>query len=361
MGVYSSDLVISRDGSVAFTSALAGPGADDDRAIFYEDDGTLKILVRTGDQAPGLSPGVTFSSLRLLSAGQPAVFAVLSGPGISGSNNTAIYSLSDGSLELIASEGAPAAFAGSGVNFGNFGGFPRGNENGQFVAFNLLSNTSGIPPTISSLIFGDSEGVEAVATDGSPAPGAGLGVTFNLSSFFSRGFKLNNAGGSAFQATLSSGSGIFSNAGGSLQAIALEGTTAPGTPLGTTFEPFNSTRLSLNDEGDISFDADLSGDSREGVFASSDGVVRNVARAGVSVPGSFGFARFSFFRSQVINANGQVALFACLENGPGLSIVSPDNDTSILAENADHVLQTVVRENQPRSRGAPITVSCSTI
>ena len=345
-GGFFGDLVISRDGSVAFTSGLAGPGSGGDRAIFYEDDGTLEILARRGDQAPGLSPGVTFSGLNILSAGQPAMFALLTGPGISGSNNTAIYSLSDGSLELIASEGAPAAFAGSGVNFDSFFG-TRANENGQFIAFNLLSNTSGTPSTISSVIFGDSEGVEAVATAGSPAPGAGLGVTFNLSSIFSDGSALNNAGGSAFQATLSSGSGIFSNAGGSLQAIALEGTTAPGTPLGTTFEPFAFTRLSLNDEGDISFVAGLSGGSRAGVFASSDGVVRNVAREGASVPESFGFLRFgaSFF-GQAINGNGQVALVTQLENAPGLTFVTSLNDTEMLFENADQVLQQVVNENQ---------------
>ena len=343
-GGFLGDFVISRDGSVAFTSGLEGPGSGGDDAIFYEDDGTLKILARTGDQAPGLSPGVTFLRLNILSAGQPLMRASLTGPGISDSNNQAIYSLSDGSLELIASSGAPAAFAGSGVNFGPYFG-TRANENGQFIAFNRLIKR-GFPSTRGSVIFGDSEGVEAVATTGSPAPGAGLGVTFNFSTIFSDGSALNNAGDSAIQATLSSGSGIFSNAGGSLQAIALEGTTAPGTPLGTTYEPFTFTGLSLNDQGDISFAADLSGGSRAGVFASSDGVVRNVARAGASVPGGFGILRFGEFGDQVINAKGQVALVTELENAPGLTLVTSLNDTEILFENADHVLQPVARENQ---------------
>ena len=79
-----------------------------------------------------------------------------------------------------------------------------------------------------------------VARSGSQAPGTPSGV--NFSDFLCRSPVLNNAGQTAFYATLTGSGvdstndqGIWSEGSGSLALVARSGSQAPGTPSGVNF------------------------------------------------------------------------------------------------------------------------------
>src|SRR5262245_9418962 len=56
-------LGIDRDGHVAFEALLAGPNVSAfEEGIWIERGGALTLVMRHGDQAPGLAPGVTFAT-----------------------------------------------------------------------------------------------------------------------------------------------------------------------------------------------------------------------------------------------------------------------------------------------------------
>src|SRR5262244_663195 len=79
-------LGIDRDGHVAFEAFLAGPNvAAFEEGIWIECGGALTLVMRHGDQARGLAPGVTFATSPLLplapdiGAGRTAFRSLLSG------------------------------------------------------------------------------------------------------------------------------------------------------------------------------------------------------------------------------------------------------------------------------------------
>src|SRR4030095_4353564 len=71
--------------------------------------GTLWLIARKGDAAPGLPNGATFVAFKQLvlpnDAG-PAVLATVKGPGISGANNLGLWAAGGpGALELVSRKG----------------------------------------------------------------------------------------------------------------------------------------------------------------------------------------------------------------------------------------------------------------
>jgi hypothetical protein len=146
-GVFASfgDPVLDADGDVAFMARLAGGvggvTAGTSQGVWADVDGTLTLIARQGDDAPGLDPGVHFASFRQLvlpdDAG-PAVLATVKGPGISGANDLGLWSADEsGELSLVVREGdAVTVGAGSATlkSFSIFGGTPLSRGQSRHVA-----------------------------------------------------------------------------------------------------------------------------------------------------------------------------------------------------------------------------------
>ena len=98
--------VINNAGPIAFSSFIEGPGVVGlPRAILSDRSGSLGLVVRTGDHAPGTPAGVNYSSPSnpvLNNAGQIAFVGKLSGPGVSGANSFGIWSEGSGTMALVA-------------------------------------------------------------------------------------------------------------------------------------------------------------------------------------------------------------------------------------------------------------------
>lgn len=150
-GSFPSSPVIDGMGNIAFFSSLAGVGVDEtnNAAIYFERDGALTEVAREGNQAPNANPGVVFSSLLLDSPainaeGQLAFGSILSGTGVDGTNDSAIYTDKDGTLSEVAREGDQAPGGEPGIFFSNlFSNAPVINAEGQ-TAFAGLVNGPGI-------------------------------------------------------------------------------------------------------------------------------------------------------------------------------------------------------------------------
>lgn len=111
------DTRINSAGQIAFRSVLGGiPGAGEsgvttlnDFGIWSDVGGSLELVVRENDPAPGTGDGVLFDAIlapTLNASGQMAFMTDLRGTGISAANNTAIWFKSPGeALQLIAREG----------------------------------------------------------------------------------------------------------------------------------------------------------------------------------------------------------------------------------------------------------------
>lgn len=105
--------VLNATGQLAFRASLNGTGVDNsnDNGIYREISGTLTEVAREGNQAPDAAPGVTWSALfapSINAEGQIAFAALLAGPGVDSSNNTAIYATdADGVLVEVVRTGNP--------------------------------------------------------------------------------------------------------------------------------------------------------------------------------------------------------------------------------------------------------------
>ncbi len=116
--------------------------------IWSDRSGAIAPVIQEGDQAPGLPNGVQFGNFFeehplpvFNSADQIAFLAELNGPGISASNNFSIWSEGSGSLEIVARTGDHAPGTPTDVEFSSFGVYdeffllpPSINSEGQ-VAF----------------------------------------------------------------------------------------------------------------------------------------------------------------------------------------------------------------------------------
>lgn len=117
---------INATGNVAFRGWIAGPGIDssNDNGIWTNVGGAALTLVAregTAELGPNVEAGVTFKYFAkplLNSSGDTAFFATLQGPGIDTSNEEGLWMRRrDGTLHLIARDGASVPDAGDGVNF----------------------------------------------------------------------------------------------------------------------------------------------------------------------------------------------------------------------------------------------------
>jgi hypothetical protein len=336
-------------GQTAFIASLIGPGVNstNDSGIWSEGSGTLALVARLGDQAPGAASGVNFNELfgpTLNDAGQTAFYASLIGSGVSSLNNRGIWSEGSGTLALVARSGSQAPGAGSGVNFNDFAG-PAFNGTGQ-TAFYASLIGSGVDGTNDLGVWSGRSGMVTLrARSGSQAPGMAEGVFF--SSFSAPA--LNSNGQTAFRATLTGSSvsgmnnqGIWSETSGALAPVVRSGSQAAGAANGVNYSAFDAPVL--NDNGRTAFRATLTGSgvdgtNDQGIWSEGLGSMALVAREGGHAPGTPSGVSFNDFTHPVLNAPGLVAFSAGLR-GNG---VTASNNRGIWATDVNGLLRLIVR------------------
>ena len=112
-------LWLNAAGQIAFGAYISGSGISE-QGIWSGGSGSLALVTRTGSQAPGTPSGVNYSFFNspvLNDAGQTAFRAYISGSGVTGANDQGIWSEGSGSLALVARERNQAPGTPSGVMY----------------------------------------------------------------------------------------------------------------------------------------------------------------------------------------------------------------------------------------------------
>ncbi len=347
-------LTVNNMGDTAFVAQLYGASVDstNNQAIYYESDGELRLLARTGSSPSSADPSVYFRELfgpTFNDDRKIAFRGFLEGEGVKFNNDRGIYvSTDDQPLQLVVRSGEIAPSSMEGVEspylyiFG-----PTINESGD-VAFLSRLSRGGIGEPLNSGVFIESDGIirsVAQTTDVAPIPDSQ--ATFGYIQASSR---INDLGHVAFRASLIEDErigqidqGIFSTAGGTLHLVARAGDPVPDLDTSVSFSFFDRTPV-INDADQIFFEAVLSGptvnDSNDrAAFLVSDRMSQLVVREGDIVPGAGPDVRFSRFFSGRFNDLGQAAFVADIV-GPGLN--APTN-RGLFATDASGNVFTIAR------------------
>jgi hypothetical protein len=385
---------IDEVGRIKVDADLAGPGVteDNDHAVWLEETGSLRLLVRAGDLAPGMPPGVTFENVRFAiqnDAGGIAFQTQHQGIGFPASTRSAVWTELGGTLTRVMMDGDPVpgypsnyvARVNQGMLTNNNGEVAfRGNADDTGVINNdrivIFSNSGGalnvaLPSPFgrsfgsSSFVFSEAGHVIAsvvfsihtnrtgmmtvVAGENEPAPGTPSGVTFFT---FSDRPVINALDQIAFTASLhntpdppNDSSGIWSEGRGQgLELVVRAGNAAPG--LGGIF--FGAlTQPVINKEGIIAFNANLRGPgvtaaNQATIWSGELGDLKLIARAGDAAPGVADGAMFQSFSRPHLNGNGMTSITALL-TGPG---VNASNNEGIWAQKGNGDLVLIARLGQ---------------
>jgi hypothetical protein len=174
------NITFNNAGQITFLTSAHGPTSGTAFGIWSDRSGDLELVVRFGDQAPGLPAGVNFSSvsvfdhthsLAMNDAGQIALLSHLTGPGVNSTNNESVWSERTGSLALVAREGSQAPGMPDGTNFGDQFRYLVQNNAGQIAftdvnARGVWSDVSGKLELIASgLPSNSSVGINNIAVN----------------------------------------------------------------------------------------------------------------------------------------------------------------------------------------------------
>lgn len=283
---------INNAGQTAFFAFLTGTGVttSNNAGLWSGGPGSLALKARTGSQAPGVADGVNFAGLTspaLNGGGKIAFRGTLAGAAVTSANDSGIWSEGSGSVALVAREGNQAPGAPSGAHFFSFDP-PVFNDAGH-TAFTASLTGGGVSPGSNQGIWLEQSGnLALVARTGAQAPGAPAGANFNSFSFrrSMNSPALNDAGQVAFLGFLA-GEAVTSNNDLGLWATDVAGTlrlvfrkgdalkVAPGdfrtvSGLGFAYNTGNGDgRASgFNDRGQIAFRASFT-DGSQGLFVTT--------------------------------------------------------------------------------------------
>lgn len=380
--VAFGDPVISDTGETSFVGYLFSPDVDDSKNCgiwLYASDGDLRLVARSGTQAPGVAAGVNFSNLYtpvMSDAGQIAFLADLD----SHDPASGIWSSRDNDrLSLIVFSEDQAGNVDEGATFLTIGGIVLNNA-GQ-IAFRGDLSFEKMLQSIKESKLSEAElqksvdrelwnsknsvgiwsirrpqGLGLVVRSGDRAPGTGDGVKFS-------GFDaptINSRGQIAFRGNITGNQVNDSNDRGiwveglktGLRLVARTGDHTPTTDERVFFSDFETVdyhegfNLALNGDGQIAFVARLAG---KGVNRFNDLSICSqldgddltlIARSGSHAPSCDDYVQFSGFRFIVMNGNGQVAFLGGLI-GPG---VDESNNWGLWAQDTSGNLTLIARE-----------------
>ena len=281
---------ISGSGRVAFQADLQGPGVvsfTNDLGIWSQDEGGLKLLARTGDQAPGLPAGANFAGFTdnrtgyFTNSGGPLSFYATF------KRNDATYGSgiwterTPGNLELVVQTGQTAPTVADGLFFAGFRGVTTGPLG--HTAFTAAANSSGVDDLYDGgtlWVENGHGGLRLVASGGQLAIGG------SNPQFFA-GFEtpaVDAAGHVASRAILNplnpgplsgTDSVWYERPDGAFEILAIAGAHAPGLPADATFRQFGRQAFSdpiMNSEGQVAFMAnwqDSHSSSAYGIWATN--------------------------------------------------------------------------------------------
>ena len=272
----SVGLGLNNVGDVVFTSRLIGPGIlqpHNTGGIWKTSGGTVELVAKEGDSAPGLDSGVAFGYSFDSAFGNPVINyagdiafrSYLLGSGVSPTNDDSVWRQTDGTLNLIAREGDAAPGIGADVQFGGLSD-PTLNGNGDMLFRSSITGTGIDTLNDFALWIVNSGALTKLIREGDPAPGTDPNIFFGNTYGNPFGqFLLNNNGVAAFTASLG-GTGVTDNNNfglwamdqlGMIELIIREGDqieVAPGdvrTVRGVT--PFSLANGSGIENGDASY------------------------------------------------------------------------------------------------------------
>jgi hypothetical protein len=291
--------VINEQGKIAFWGGLdyfsggGGVTQQNYEGIWSDVTGSLELITRTGNAAPGMPSGATFRDLnrpRLNDANQIAFAGAALGGGNTGANDGGIWSDRNGTLELIYREGTQAPGTPAGAVFFGLASLSssvtRFNNAGQLAFVSgLRPGFGGVDTNNDSGIWSERNGVlELIAREGDQAPGTPVGASFSSLDIPT----LNHLGQIAFTAALKIGVGGVTDANdrglwgqdatGGLQLIVREGDlmrVAPGDFRTISSFIFyegsvddDDRGIGINDLGQVAFRASFT-DGSSGVFVAT--------------------------------------------------------------------------------------------
>jgi len=321
------------------TKALALMGAAGLVATVHAGDVDATIVALSGDQAPGLDPGVTFDFFdlaRLDDAGHVLFAADVAGEDVDDLTNGTIYSDRTGTLSLLVREGDQAPF-GNLVLYESLTS-PAFNGSGLYAFGAALDINAGPEETTVGLFQELEQGfLVPFALDGTTAPGDVILMNLTPAPF-------NDLGQSAFVAT--DGAGLWVTGGDDgLIPIALAGETLVGMPKGTQVMHLSTPTLAA--DGNVAFHASYELPANEGpellhgLWATGEGLLKLAAEDDQAPGFDEGVTFDEVTRTPSIVAGGLAAFFAKVK-GPG---IDTSNDGAIWTGIPGEI-ETVAREGE---------------
>ncbi len=292
---------------------------------------------------------------KLNNFGQTLFVGALTGAGVNSTNNWGVWLNASGSLELVARAGDQAPGVPSGMIYGtNTAAAPIPvfatalNDIGQMALWANVSGIGVVDNQSYGIWSGHSENLTLVALTGNSAPGTLSGAKFEI---LSGPVAFNNLGQVVLGANLvgngvnsSNIEGLWSNRSGNLELVARRGSQAAGTPIGVNYVFSTPSYPVLNDAGRIAFRSFLAGSgvnstNELGIWSDGSGELTLVARTGSEAPGTADGVNFFDLHFPSLNSAGQTAFRANLI-GDGVDFT---NDRGIWATDKNGALQLVVR------------------
>ncbi len=193
----------------------------------------------------------------------------------------------------------------------------------------------------------DAQGeLRLLAATGTLAPGTDGGVYVSIEG---RGQVISSPGQVLHESEFSRGDdtrilGLWVGTNQNASLIAHQGSAAPGAEPGTTFQDFRDFSLCLNASGDVAFKAYANradGSEYTGIWAGPTSNLNLIVRQGDPVPGGAPGTFFSGFAEETLtmNASGQLAFVARTDengsSGSSLWVTTVDGDLVLVAKTGD--------------------------
>jgi hypothetical protein len=269
-------LLLSKQGQAAFVSASG--------ELWRIVGNQAQLAYGVGTSAPDAGQGQTFAtyfSPVMNPAGRFAFSANLQGPGVTDENRSGVWSEGDGTIRLVARSGDPAPGA-EGLRF--FGLSDVSINSSGRVAFNKALVDAANTVVGHGLWTGVPGDIRPLVKTGDPAHGLAAGINFNR---FGTPL-INQSEEVSFVGTLigpgvvaANDSGVWTLAENGARLVAREGDQAPGAPVGAVFTEFRT--LYKNALGQVAFYAHFVGPNVDdfGIWATDvEGNLRSITQEG---------------------------------------------------------------------------------
>jgi hypothetical protein len=316
-----------------------GVTSSSDSGLWSEKGGPLNLVVREGMQAPGVPAGAVFGEVsqgNWNSSGSLGLNTkLLAGAGgVTANNDSGVWSDAGGSLQLVAREGDAAPGTSAGVVFGDAFKGPVLNESGSLVFTGSLKTGTG------AVTVDNNEGIwvmrgaplALVVREGQQAPGGPVGAIMGQSDIDLNTFSypaIDAAGHVAFTGymvigpagvTINDRTGFWTERSGPLQLTYRAGMQAPGAAPGVKIFSYAGFPYT-NSSGRLSGQQILTGGDVTDIFTNGIGVYNDangplveIARGGQQAPGVEAGTVFSFLSPPSFNDSGKSSFFANLRN-----------------------------------------------